>query len=166
VALDDGFLNDPRDIARLIEACDAAHDESLQLIRDSVSGDVTLAPPCGRGSANGVRAWLLKESTPHTGRGIKLFPRDTFLSMPRFDHMHRFPPALFQRAGARVISLAVSQRPCLVGTSKRITDLIGVMWPIQRRCHASVRELCTPWRCPHAPLRCLPWEPLSMGRRG
>ena len=60
--------------------------------------------------ANGVRSGLLGDGTPDTGCGIKLFSRDVFMDLPRFDHMHRFLPALFQRHGARVISVPVSHR--------------------------------------------------------
>jgi dolichol-phosphate mannosyltransferase len=63
------------------------------------------------------------------------------MDLPRFDHMHRFLPALFQRQGARVISVPVSHRPRLRGTSKYgmlnrlwvgIVDIAGVMW-LRRR---------------------------------
>jgi dolichol-phosphate mannosyltransferase len=56
--------------------------------------------------------------------------------------MHRFLPALVQRAGMRVISVPVAHRPRLRGTSKYglnnrlwvgIVDLFGVMWLIKRR---------------------------------
>jgi len=55
--------------------------------------------------------------------------------------MHRFLPALFQRHGARVISVPVSNRPRMRGTSKYgmlnrlwvgIVDIGGVMW-LRRR---------------------------------
>ena len=68
--------------------------------------------------ANSVRGGLLGDGTPDTGCGIKLFSRDVFMDLPRFDHMHRFLPALFQRHGARVISVPVSHRQRTRGTSK------------------------------------------------
>jgi dolichol-phosphate mannosyltransferase len=49
--------------------------------------------------ANRVRAALLGDATPDTGCGLKVFARDDFLALPWFDHMHRFLPALVQRAG-------------------------------------------------------------------
>jgi dolichol-phosphate mannosyltransferase len=91
--------------------------------------------------ANGVRSSLLGDGTPDTGCGIKLMHRDTYLSLPYFDHMHRFLPALFMRAGARVISVPVHHRPRSRGQSKYgmfdrlwvgIADIIGVMW-LKRR---------------------------------
>jgi dolichol-phosphate mannosyltransferase len=100
--------------------------------------------------ANGVRSSLLGDGTPDTGCGIKLFARDVFIELPRFDHMHRFLPALFLRQGARVVSIPVSHRPRTRGTSKYgmlnrlwvgIVDIAGVMW-LRRRFKAGllVRE--------------------------
>jgi dolichol-phosphate mannosyltransferase len=91
--------------------------------------------------ANGVRSGLLGDGTPDTGCGIKLFSREVFMDLPRFDHMHRFLPALFQRHGARVVSVPVSHRQRTRGTSKYgmlnrlwvgIIDIMGVMW-LRRR---------------------------------
>jgi len=91
--------------------------------------------------ANGIRAWLLRDATPDTGCGLKVFPREAFLDLPRFDHMHRYLPALFIRAGGRVVSVPVNHRPRTRGTSNYGTldrlwvglfDLIGVAW-LQRR---------------------------------
>jgi dolichol-phosphate mannosyltransferase len=62
--------------------------------------------------------------------------------------MHRFLPALAQRAGSRVISVEVNHRPRTRGQSKYgtwhrlwvgIWDLLGVMW-LQRRAHVPVVE--------------------------
>ncbi len=93
--------------------------------------------------ANRIRAALLGDETPDTGCGLKLFDRALFLKLPYFDHMHRFLPALAQRAGAKVVSVEVNHRPRTLGQSKYgtwhrlwvgIWDLIGVMW-LQRRAH-------------------------------
>ena len=92
--------------------------------------------------ANSVRAALLKDETPDTGCGIKLFPRQLFHDLPYFDHMHRFLPALVLREGGTVRSVPVNHRPRQHGASKYgifdrlgvgITDLLGVMW-LRRRC--------------------------------
>ena len=100
--------------------------------------------------ANNIRASLLRDATPDTGCGLKVFTRDLFLEMPYFDHMHRFLPALAQRAGARIVSVEVNHRPRTQGVSKYgtwqrlwvgIWDIMGVMW-LQRRAHlARVEEL-------------------------
>ncbi len=91
--------------------------------------------------ANGVRSRLLGDATPDTGCGLKLFARDDFLDMPYFDHMHRFLPALFRRAGGTVESVPVTHRNRAHGQSHYgignrlwvgLVDILGVMW-LQRR---------------------------------
>ena len=92
--------------------------------------------------ANGFRGWILKDRTPDTGCGLKVFYRDVFLRLPYFDHMHRFLPALVQRLGYETSVYEVNDRPRHTGTSKYgfhdrlwtgIVDLLGVMW-LRRRC--------------------------------
>jgi glycosyltransferase involved in cell wall biosynthesis len=91
--------------------------------------------------ANAVRRRLLRDDTPDTGCGLKLFPRTLFLDLPYFDHMHRFLPALVLREGGAVRSVPVNHRPRQRGISKYgvfdrlgvgIADLIGVLW-LRRR---------------------------------
>lgn len=91
--------------------------------------------------ANGIRQFLLKDDCSDTGCGLKVFPRETFLSLPHFDHMHRFLPALFRRARGRVINVPVNHRARVCGQSKYgiwnrlwvgIVDMFGVLW-LQRR---------------------------------
>jgi len=91
--------------------------------------------------ANKVRAAILRDATPDTGCGLKVFRRDAFLEVPHFDHMHRYLPALFIRAGGRVISVPVNHRPRTEGKSNYnnfqrlrvgIIDLAGMYW-LQRR---------------------------------
>ncbi|NKC29453.1 glycosyltransferase [Falsiroseomonas selenitidurans] len=98
--------------------------------------------------ANAVRARLLGDATPDTGCGLKVFPRALFLDLPRFDHMHRYLPALVLRAGGRVVSEPVNHRPRLRGQSNygtldrlavSIADLLGVIW-LQRRWKRPVAE--------------------------
>lgn len=92
--------------------------------------------------ANAVRRRLLHDDTPDTGCGLKLFPRELFLDLPYFDHMHRFLPALVLRQGGIVRSVPVNHRPRRRGASKYgvldrlavgVTDLCGVLW-LRRRC--------------------------------
>jgi dolichol-phosphate mannosyltransferase len=99
--------------------------------------------------ANRLRAGLLGDATPDSGCGLKVFAREAFLTLPAFDHMHRFLPALFIRAGGRVISVPVNHRPRLRGASKYgtfdralvgIVDLAGVAW-LQRRWQRPVVEV-------------------------
>lgn len=141
--LDGDGQNDPADIPVLLAALRAG-DEALRLIMGNrkASRQDSWLRKVSSTVANSVRGRLLRDGTPDTGCGIKLFHRATFLELPRFNHMHRFLPALFQRAGSHVISVPVHHRPRTRGVSKYgvrnrlfvgITDLFGVMWLIRRK---------------------------------
>ncbi|NLZ17472.1 MAG: glycosyltransferase family 2 protein [Desulfobulbaceae bacterium] len=54
---------------------------------------------------------LLGESAPDSGCGLKIFSRDFFLTLPRFNHMHRFLPYLFRNNGGSVLSSPVRHLP-------------------------------------------------------
>jgi dolichol-phosphate mannosyltransferase len=137
--LDGDGQNDPVDIPKLL----AALDDGVELVggnrrqkrRDSWIKRVSSVV------ANGVRSRMLRDSTPDTGCGLKLFRRDVFLDLPYFDHMHRFLPALVIRRGGKVVSVPANHRPRERGQSNYgtldrlmvgIVDLFGVMW-LQRR---------------------------------
>jgi dolichol-phosphate mannosyltransferase len=140
--LDGDGQNDPADIPAMI-AAQATGGENLRLVmgnRKAARKDPWLRR-ISSSVANSVRSWMLHDGTPDTGCGIKLMHRATFMELPRFNHMHRFLAALFQRAGARVISIPVRHRARTRGTSKYglhnrlwvgIVDLFGVHWLIRR----------------------------------
>jgi dolichol-phosphate mannosyltransferase len=140
--LDGDGQNDPADIPRLLAAALGSGSTRLRLVMGNrtTRRDTWLRRLSSR-VANGVRGGLLKDGTPDTGCGIKVFDRSVFLDMPRFNHMHRFMPALFQREGYEVISVPVNHRERTRGKSKYglhnrlwvgIVDLFGVMWLIRR----------------------------------
>ena len=148
--LDGDGQNDPADIPALLERLQAARGDSrLALLAGwrTRRNDTAIRRLSSR-VANGVRAWALKDATPDTGCGLKLFGRETFLALPNFDHMHRFLPALVQRNGYTVESVPVGHRPRERGASKYgvhnrlwvgIVDLFGVAW-LQRRVRLPVIE--------------------------
>lgn len=91
--------------------------------------------------ANKVRQFFLQDGVPDSGCGLKIFPRQTFLSLPYFDHMHRFLPALIKRLDGSIIIHNVKHRDRTQGTSKYnawnrawvgIIDMFGVAWLIRR----------------------------------
>jgi dolichol-phosphate mannosyltransferase len=140
--LDGDGQNDPADIPSLLEAARGAASPRLRLVMGNrtTRRDTWLRRLSSR-VANGVRGWMLKDGTPDTGCGIKVFDRAVFMDMPRFDHMHRFMPALYQREGCEVVSVPVNHRERTRGKSKYglhnrlwvgIVDLFGVMWLIRR----------------------------------
>ncbi len=141
--LDGDGQNDPADIPKLLAERDTPANRGVQLVMGNrkASRKDTAFRKLQSGVANAVRSGLLRDATPDTGCGIKVFSREAFLELPRFDHMHRFLPALFMRQGGRVISVPVSHRARLRGTSKYgmlnrlwvgIIDICGVMW-LRRR---------------------------------
>jgi dolichol-phosphate mannosyltransferase len=92
--------------------------------------------------ANGVRNAILRDGTRDTGCGLKAFRRDVFLSMPYFDGLHRFLPALVRREGYEIAYVDVVDRPRHSGVSNYgffdrlwigIMDLAGVWWLIRRK---------------------------------
>lgn len=100
--------------------------------------------------ANRLRARILRDDTPDTGCGIKLFSRHTFLALPWFDHMHRYFPALIRRAGGTSVSVPVRHRERGEGNSKYgvwdrawvgIWDLWGVKWLMKRSAVPEIEEI-------------------------
>jgi len=145
--LDGDGQNDPADIPRLLARAEAEGGAILVAGHRVTRRDSWIKRRSSR-VANGVRRWLLKDQTPDTGCGLKVFPRALFLDLPAFDHMHRFLPALVLRQGGRVVSEPVNHRPRTRGQSNYgtldrllvgIYDLFGVAW-LQRRWKRPVIE--------------------------
>jgi dolichol-phosphate mannosyltransferase len=140
--LDGDGQNDPADIPALLAAREDPQNHGVLIFMGNrVTRRDTWLRRLSSHIANGVRGGLLGDGTPDTGCGIKLLHRATYLSLPMFDHMHRFLPALYQRAGSRVVSVPVNHRPRTRGQSKYglwnrlwvgIVDIFGVMW-LKRR---------------------------------
>lgn len=143
ITLDGDGQNDPADIPKLIAARDEAvaqepgYAERFLYVGHRRYRHDSLARRYQSWLANDIRGWLLGDHTPDSGCGLKVFRRDVFLTLPRFDALHRFLPALVIRAGGRVVSVQVSHRPRTRGKSKYgfwrrlglgVVDLIGVMW--------------------------------------
>jgi dolichol-phosphate mannosyltransferase len=142
--LDGDGQNDPSDIPAMLDAAmtaEATGKTPVLIAGHRVSRIDSDAKRYGSKIANAVRGRLLKDGTPDTGCGLKLFRRQAFLELPHFDHIHRFLPALFIRAGGHVVSVPVKHHARAHGTSHYgtwdrlkvgIVDLFGVAW-LQRR---------------------------------
>src|ERR1700690_2300936 len=92
--------------------------------------------------ANAVRGAVLRDGTRDTGCGLKAFGRDVFLSLPYFDGLHRFLPALVRGEGYVIGYVDLVDRPRGAGVSNYglfdrlwvgILDLAGVWWLIRRK---------------------------------
>ena len=150
--LDGDGQNDPADIPKLLVARDEGDAQTRLYAGWRVDRKDTASKRWASRWANGIRQRLLRDDTPDTGCGIKLFERAAFLDLPYFDHMHRYLPALMQRAGWKTVSVPVSHRPRGSGQSKYtnlgralvgIKDLMGVSWLIQRSRITAVSEIGT-----------------------
>lgn len=139
--LDGDGQNDPADIPKLLEARTSATAEVRLFAGWRVNRQDSTSKRWASRWANAIRSRLLRDDTPDTGCGIKLFEREAFLELPYFDHMHRYLPALMQRAGWRTVSIPVHHRGRTAGVSKYnnlhrawvgISDLRGVAWLIKR----------------------------------
>ncbi len=140
--LDGDGQNDPADIPALLARYRSASEPERTMVagwrtkrRDGWIKRITSR------FANGLRKRLLGDDTPDTGCGIKVFPRQAFMAFPRFDHMHRFLPALMIRGGGEVVSVPVNHRHRERGTSNygtldrawaSIWDLMGMIWLLRR----------------------------------
>ena len=92
--------------------------------------------------ANRLRSRVLGDGASDSACGLKAFPREVFLSLPFFDHMHRYLPALVRREGFAVALVDVGHRARASGVSKYSNtgralagalDLFGVWWLMRRR---------------------------------
>jgi dolichol-phosphate mannosyltransferase len=148
--LDGDGQNDPADIPKLLTQRENSAAEIKLFAGWRVKRQDSGSKRWASKWANAIRSRMLHDDTPDTGCGIKLFERETFLDLPYFDHMHRYLPALMQRAGWQTVSVPVNHRHRTAGVSKYnnlnralvgIRDLRGVAWLILRSRRTAVEEL-------------------------
>jgi dolichol-phosphate mannosyltransferase len=149
VTLDGDGQYDPGDILRCYRTLREAPADVGLVIGHRARRRDTLLKLLSSRIANRVRARVLGDDTPDGACGLKAFSRETFRSLPRFDHMHRFLPALVRRQGGRVLSLDITHRKRTGGRSKYglnnrlwvgIVDLLGVWWLKRRALRPVVEE--------------------------
>lgn len=140
--LDGDLQNPPSEIPNLVAPLFADGTGHLALVAGQrVKRQDTWSKKIASRLANRIRAWALNDATRDTGCGLKAFRREAFLELPFFNHMHRYLPALFARAGYGVDHVDVSHREREAGQSKYtnfgramvgVYDLFGVAWLIRR----------------------------------
>jgi dolichol-phosphate mannosyltransferase len=142
VTLDGDGQNDPAFIPALLKALEAGAPRVGLIAGQRVGRKATGFKKFQSRIANGVRGAVLRDGTRDTGCGLKAFRRDLFLSLPYFDGLHRFLPALVRREGYDIGYVDVVDRPRGRGVSNYgmwdrlwvgILDLAGVWWLIRRR---------------------------------
>lgn len=142
--LDGDGQNDPADLPdlyRTLTRADAPEKLVMVMGRRGSRKD-TAWKRFGSKFANSIRRRLLRDDCDDSGCGIKVIKRDAYLSLPYFDHMHRYMPALVQAEGYEVEYMDVNHRERGSGTSNytnfgrlwaALSDLRGVTWLIRRR---------------------------------
>jgi glycosyltransferase involved in cell wall biosynthesis len=139
--IDGDGQNDPAFLPQLIEALQAGSPRVGLIAGQRVGRKATGFKRLQSRVANSVRGAILRDGTRDTGCGLKAFHRDLFLTLPYFDGLHRFLPALVRREGRDIGYVDVVDRPRLHGKSNYgfwdrlwigIMDLGGVWWLIRR----------------------------------
>ena len=145
VTLDSDLQNDPEDIPKLLGYLDQydmaagwrqkREDPWLRRISSKI--------------ANGVRNRLSGEKVNDSVCPLRVFRRECFKDIPRFNGMHRFLPTLMKREGYRVIEVPVSHHPRRFGKAKynirnrmwrAFIDLLGVRWMKRRTVRYEIEE--------------------------
>jgi dolichol-phosphate mannosyltransferase len=140
--IDGDGQNDPAFIPKLIAVLEEGAPQIGLVAGQRVGRKATGFKKLQSRIANAVRGAVLKDGTRDTGCGLKAFHRDLFLTLPYFDALHRFLPALVRREGFEIGYVDVVDRPRHSGVSNYgffdrlwvgILDLVGVWWLIRRR---------------------------------
>jgi dolichol-phosphate mannosyltransferase len=142
VTMDGDGQNDPAFLPAMVRAHEAGAPRTGLIAGQRVGRKASGFKKLQSRIANGVRGAVLRDGTRDTGCGLKAFRRDLFLTLPYFDGLHRFLPALVRREGYDVGYVDVVDRPRGSGVSNYglwdrlwvgILDLAGVWWLIRRK---------------------------------
>ncbi len=145
VTMDGDRQNDPADIPLLVDSI--PKNTKAVVLGNRKKRDDSLLKKITSRVGNGIRQFVLNDNCPDTGCSLKLFPRQAFLAIPHFNHLHRYLPALFKRQGYVIINVKVNHRARVAGVSKYglmnrlfvgIYDLVGVVWLLRRPCNPSI----------------------------
>jgi len=145
VTLDSDLQNDPEDIPKLLEYL-GSYDMAAgwrQKRKDPwirrISSKI----------ANRVRNWLSGEKINDSVCPLRVFKKESFQDIPKFNGMHRFLPTLMKMEGYRVIEVPVSHHPRRFGKSKynirnrmwrSFIDLLAVRWMKNRYLAYDIEE--------------------------
>ncbi|MCF8476971.1 MAG: glycosyltransferase family 2 protein [Pseudolabrys sp.] len=144
VMLDGDGQNDPKYIPPVLAALEQGGDRVGLVNSVRIGRKDTEFKRIQSRIANRIRGALLKDGTRDSVSGLKAFRREVFLSLPFFDGLHRFMPALARREGLDLVQVDVVDRPRMHGDTHYgmwnrlwvgILDLAGVWWLIRRKKH-------------------------------
>ena len=139
--LDGDGQNDPEDIPKMIEVYNKNKNKLVLVAGIRSKRKDSLNKRFASRIAKLIRKILFSDEHPDSGCGIRVFNKDLYLSIPFFNHMHRFFTVLAKRYNADVIGVNVNHRERLQGQSKYtnfgralvgISDVLGVLWLLKR----------------------------------
>lgn len=99
--------------------------------------------------ANKLRRWLIDDGITDTGCPLKIMKTEYAKSIPFFDGMHRFLPALIQLKGGKVKQIPVNHFPRIAGKSKYnlgnrlinpFIDALAFRWMKKRNIHYLIEK--------------------------
>lgn len=146
--MDGDGQDDPSDLLRLYRvyvAANAPQDIGMVMGERTHRSESPLRQTLS-GVSNKLRRWRLRDDARDSACGMKVIPRDLYLSLPYFDTMHRFMPALVKAVRRRVGFVPIDQRDRIAGQSKYgtwnrlmvgLSDLNGVAWLTKRNREAA-----------------------------
>lgn len=138
--LDGDGQNNPADLARLWPLISAGPPNVIYAGVRRTRNDGIVKKITSR-VANPLRRALLNDDARDTGCGFKVMPGELARTLPYFDNLHRFIPAMARRQGYGVENVLVDDRPRGHGVSKygffdraavAFLDVIGVYWLTRR----------------------------------
>ncbi len=117
ITLDADLQNNPKDISKLFNLYFS--DIETKLVGGiRVNRKDNLIKRISSKFANFVRKFFLDDECDDTGCSLKMFDRNLFLSLPYFNGIHRFLPALFKYSGSKNQFVFVDHRSRKYGFSK------------------------------------------------
>ena len=138
--LDGDGQNDPKDLPNMIE--EFKKNKGLTLVAGIRSNRKdSFSKRYASQFARFLRRNIFSDSHPDSGCGIRVFNKKLYLSIPFFNHMHRFFTILAKRYKASVIGVNVNHRERETGYSKYtnfgravvgFSDVLGVLWLLKR----------------------------------
>ena len=152
ITIDGDGQNDPADISALYTVYERQKESGskIMVLGERKERHDNYIRKLSSRIANYIRSTCLKDQTRDTGCSLKLFRRKDYLSLPYFDHMHRFLPALMMRENVSLFHVPVSHRPRVHGQSKYgtldralvgLSDIRGVLWLQKRSRRANLEDV-------------------------
>ncbi len=136
LTIDGDGQNDPADIVKLVNFY--LKNKNIKLVGGiRIKRKDSLKKIISSRIANFIRSRFLNDNCNDTGCSLKVFNKKIFLTLPYFDGIHRFLPALFRGFGHETAFIDVNHRKRKYGISKygtfnRLFKGIRDMWHVYK----------------------------------